>query len=73
MAKKKKDNFDAASLNKQQYIRDNYAAKAEDVPQGASNKSRQRVIVLMLSVLLVLVVFFCRGLILYLQDLIQHL
>lgn len=58
MAKKKKDDFDAASLNKQQYIRDNYSAKAEQEPESPPNKERQKIVVSMLSVLLLLSVLF---------------
>jgi len=56
MGKKKKENFDAASLNKRQYIRDNYVVKEDEPQEGSSNKKRQKIIVSMLSVLLLVLV-----------------
>lgn len=58
MAKKRKENFDAASLNKQQYIQDNYSAKAEETPENSSNKTNKKIIISMFSVLLILLVLF---------------
>ncbi len=56
MPRKNKENFDAASTNKEKFIKDNYLVK-EDMSQKASANKKNIAIAFMLFVLLALIVF----------------